>query len=357
MNNEERINKILNVFKSSIEKHPDFDLTGKQGINTIYNYLLKLGVSTTDKDINLLQTISTSNPNNSIMGNLYYTFTNNSKVNVIPVKDFVHFVSTDVDTTKLSNHIKIYIPLDSKHIEEGTKQILDFMINNKIAFESKIAQEIRFDDFVVRLVMPEDAKKLLGFINSNQYIQDGLIKANPFAINTDNIAVISDGDASFNHVVSRIIAHYIAKRKEENKLDNISFKDLCNYLSNEYENYFNHSNNSDLATIKEREECKKKDIQEIIILLLYKDKLTFDTYLKIYEKFSDIPKDIDKTLKEKYLNSNSEDIYKELSSILNNKPTEETNHVLRFMIQRILNEKGINLEQYLEELNINNKKM
>lgn len=356
MNNEERINRVLNDIKSSIEKHPDYDLTSNQGINTIYSYILKLGVSSNDKDINLLQTISNSN-NNSIIGNLYYTFNNNYKVNVIPDGGFVHFVSSEVDTTKLSNHIKMYIPLDSKHIEEGVKQILDFMTNNKIAFESKISQEIRFDDFVVRLVIPEDAKKLLNFINSNQYIQEGLIKANPFAINTNNIAVISDGEASFNHVVSRIIAHYIAKRREEDKLDNISYKDLCNYLNNEYENYFNHSNNSDLATIKEKEKCKKKVLQEIIILLLYKDKLTFDTYLKIYEKFSDIPKDIDKTLKEKYLNSNSEDIYKELSSLLNNKPTEETNHVLRFMIQRILDEKEISLEQYLEELNTNNKKM
>ncbi len=49
------------------------------------------------------------------------------------------------------NHIKLYIPLDARHIYRGVDQIFNFLSENDISHVSKVGSAIRNDDIVIRL--------------------------------------------------------------------------------------------------------------------------------------------------------------------------------------------------------------
>ncbi len=151
---------------------------------------------------------------------------------------FCQFISRDAKAVGKSNHIKVYVPLDSNHIERGVNELFDFLDQNNIPHQSKVGRKIRFDDVVIRLTNEEDLNKLLNFVNNNKYIQEGLIKPNPFAYNENDIALACDGHLSYNATVANYILLYMKKLKEHNALDNASLKGFYNFVINYFATTF-----------------------------------------------------------------------------------------------------------------------
>ena len=115
--------------------------------------------------------------------------------------------------------------------------LFDFISVNNISHVSKIGKRIRFDDIVIRVADESDARMILDFVKNNRYMQEGLLKPNPFAFSKDGIALACDGNISYNNVISLLINNYIVDKKGKD-LNAIGFEDFYNFVIDIYINIF-----------------------------------------------------------------------------------------------------------------------
>ena len=160
--NKERINEFLNFFKQLLIDNPNLDLLSKKGNKIIYHELIKLGVSQDDlKDFN--------KSTDYLFGHWIKNFRDKDGIKVFVDPFWSYFCQfQNGNLYNELNHLKIYIPVDSTHINEAANKIFEFLRENNIKHLSKIASEIRFDDIVVRLINPDDVLKLIDFINNDE---------------------------------------------------------------------------------------------------------------------------------------------------------------------------------------------
>ncbi len=133
----------------------------------------------------------------------------------------------------IGNAIKLYIPLDAKHLCPGAEQLFTYMDKENIPTQSKIRPDITFDNVVVRVKDIKDAEKVIEYVKNNSYIQEGLLTPNPFAINKDNIVITMDGLESYNSRTSDYISNYIWNNKDN--LNNINMDTFKEYLKKQQE--------------------------------------------------------------------------------------------------------------------------
>ena len=298
-----RIDEFLKRWAKIAKSNPNIEFNTKSMKNAIYNELIRLGVDEKDKSVNLRDTKSPQkfscnhyysyivNPD-SAFNNWLQHFDKNNNIDVFVSPNwsyFCQFVSKDKTASIAKDHIKVYIPLDAKHIEEGAKQIFDFLSNNNIPHLSKIGKDIRFDDIVVRLVNKEDADKLINFVNNNKYIQNGLIEANPFAFNNNGIALACDGNLSYNDTIAGLIDMYIGQKKRENTLNTVSYKDFYSYLINVYQRQFIEHNDNSISNqfnINPNNKSELDNYNNVIRLIVNSQNPTFtyDKFISHYEK-------------------------------------------------------------------------
>lgn len=222
--------KFLKFWADILKQNPEYNINYK----SIYNRLITLGVPTDDFGCNNNENGNFDYWQQQFSGNV------NTKVFVsINWSYFCQFINYYTDEHSIQNaseHIKMYIPLDRKHIKKGAEIIFNFLSKNDIKHISKIATDIRFDGIVIRLTSEEDALKLQNFIDNNQYLQDGLLPPNPFTFNQNNIAYACDGMLSYNENIAKMIAIYLNKRK--NELDKIKLQDFINFVYEYFQNTF-----------------------------------------------------------------------------------------------------------------------
>ena len=162
---------------------------------------------------------------------------------------FCQFKNRHNEVMEKDDQVKVYIPLDGAHLTHGVEQIFDFLEKNNIAHLSKVGKHIRFDDVVVRLGSLEDAEKLSQFINGNRYIQEGLVKPNPFAVTKDGIAFASDRDISYNSTVASFVNMYVDDVRKKNDFSTFGAEGFRNFIKNYYnEVIINPSNYNRLAS-------------------------------------------------------------------------------------------------------------
>ena len=203
-------------------------------------------------------------------------------------KSFCQFIGKGSKTTGY-NKIKIYIPLDIRHIYRGVSEIFDFTSKSNISHKSKVSNTIRFDDVVLRVDSISDAEKIRYFVENNSYIRQGLINTNPFAFTDGNISFCWDGELLYNLVVSNWVSDYI------NEKDEVSYSDFFNYVYERYLQIFkNGVGINAFAKEKgfvnyERELANYKTITELIIQSLKGAGLK-DFYTS-YQNIIDVEKD------------------------------------------------------------------
>lgn len=196
-----------------------------------------------------------------------------------------------------SEHIKIYLPLDSKHLYEGANKIFDYLSSENMKHLSKIGKEMRFDNIVIRLLNSEDAKKVLDFIKNDSYIQEGLILANPFAFQQDDIALACDGSESYNRTISLLIENYFKSKKNsvlKNKdyLSDVSLSDFINFCKDKYNEVKGNESKEMEFTYKFFQAAGKhesKNYMQIMELFLkgLDPEFTFDDYIDLFESHLD----------------------------------------------------------------------
>ena len=202
------------------------------------------------------------------------------------------FRNRKVDYKDVNEHIKMYIPLDSEHLEEGVKKIMQFLSDEGIFHISKAGKHIRFDDVVVRLTNLEDASKLANFIKNDSYIQEGLIKPNPFAIEKDGIAYACDKDMSYNSVVASLMKLYINNElasSNDNKIEvDLSLDGFRSFVMNYYNDIAMNPEKRDylISDVKLCEDRNHINNCMRIIELVYHvldPSFTYDAYTSFYQ--------------------------------------------------------------------------
>lgn len=226
-NRRQTIDNFLKFFANIASQNP----THVFSRNEIYHELTRIGVPSYERNF------KTSN----LFNNWIQYYQNNPNCNVFVSEDwkyFCQFISTDRAAYYSNQHMKIYVPLKSTHIENGAKEIFNFLSNNNISHASKIGSDIRCDNIVIRLININDFSKLINFLNNNNYIQEGLLPANPFLFNINGIPVASDGTISFNATISHLIALYINNKTSTNELNTVNVDDFYLFVENYYKYSF-----------------------------------------------------------------------------------------------------------------------
>ena len=272
---KKEINNFLTFLAQIAKENPMLDFKSDKANQFIYGRLVRIGVSKDDALANLRDFPS---PNYSGVAyyneNIHPESSFSAWINYYREKDtkayvdskwryFCQFVSKDSTAKKQEEHMKVYVPLDAEHIDRGAKMIFDFLEINNISHVSNIGKDIRFDDIVIRLSNPTDAEFLINYIRSNPYLQNGLIKANPFAYNKDGIALAVDGSLSYNSTIAGLLALYIDDRKKYHLLDTVSYDDFYMFFddilrrqfvtreNNDLISYFNINSDEELNNYKE----------------------------------------------------------------------------------------------------------
>ena len=221
MNNRNRqIDEFLKYFRDIALQNPGYRFSKEN----IYSELTNLGLPRSEKKLRI----------DNLFSRWVQHFKNDSNCNVFVSQNwryFCQFVSKDGLAKQAREHLKIYIPLDSLHIENGAKEIFEFLSKENISHLSKIGSHVRFDDIVVRLIEPKDVAKLVNFINNNKYIQEGLLPANPFAYSINGIAMAVDGYLSFNSTVASLVQFYINNKIDKGILNTVGVEDFYQFVN------------------------------------------------------------------------------------------------------------------------------
>lgn len=127
------------------------------------------------------------------------------------------------------NSINIFIPFKSDYLKDGVTSLIEFLYEKNFYFQASVARTYRNDNFVVRVYTPEDAKLVSDFVNNNEYIQKGLCKPNPFAIQSNGLAYSYDDKFVYLQVVSLLISDYMNDKVKTKKINKINIQDFYNY--------------------------------------------------------------------------------------------------------------------------------
>ena len=118
----------------------------------------------------------------------------------------------------IKDSIKLYLPVDHSNIKEISTKVLEYIIEEGIHIQAKIANNMRSDVFVIRVLDKDKLDKLLNYINSLDY--NSKSKPNPFALNVGRVSITKDGMMSYNTVLAEYITEYLKSEREEATLEN-----------------------------------------------------------------------------------------------------------------------------------------
>ena len=235
--------------------------------------------------------------NDSLVGvqvGLNNKFRSNKKVNTFSSKDGYFWAienrgnkSDQEYLADMYNSIKIYVSVDLDNIYKVAESLFNFMINEGIIMQCKIAKGMRNDALVCRVSGKDAAIKVMDYLNGLNY--QSKFKPNPFALSCDKASFTMDGKLSYNSVLSKLLAQYFESRKNSKQLNNVNSNDFNKFIkmqldmfNSDYKNHY-----MDLYGISDNE--KMKDFLMICNLLSrnIEDSLSLDELFK-YNEVKDI---------------------------------------------------------------------
>ena len=132
---------------------------------------------------------------------------------------------------KMNTAIKLYIACDIKNLYNVTSLVFNYMIDENIITQSKVAKEMRNDVLVVRVSTMEEAEKVSKFVNSLDY--NSSISYNPYILSDGKVGMTYDGTLSYNKTLSLLMNNYFNGKKSSNSLDKSTMEDFINFVKRE----------------------------------------------------------------------------------------------------------------------------
>ena len=131
----------------------------------------------------------------------------------------------------MNTSIKLYIACDIKNLYNVTSLVFNYMIDENIITQSKIAKEMRNDVLVVRVSTMEEAENVSKFVNSLDY--NSLVSYNPYILSNGKVGMTYDGTLSYNKTLSLLMNSYFNTKKNSNSLDKSTMEDFVNFIKRE----------------------------------------------------------------------------------------------------------------------------
>ena len=162
-------------------------------------------------------------------------FSQNPNINVrhdMRQAKFLQFHSNNCN----ARHIKLYVSLIPSALEQGVNRIFEFIAANRMNTASKVAGRLRSDAIVLRIEKPEDAEKVIQFINSDPYLVNNSRRTNPFLNRAGIVGVGYDDKLSYNGTVAFFMNEYF--KSKQNNYQMCGADDFLNFLVNKYNKIF-----------------------------------------------------------------------------------------------------------------------
>lgn len=208
---------------------------------------------------------------------------------------FLQLRNVDPNTIDNETYIKLYLPLHRSHFNQCVQHLFTFLSDENIKHDSKIRGQIASDAVVVRVTSRLDVDRITNFIKQDELFSTALLKPNPFAIKKDGIAIVKDGNLSYNSILCHYIENYI---KQEHGV--VSLSRFYQYVNACYQESFKegyhlsilaHTHQIDYQFKQEDEYYKKlyddKYITELLLQVLSGKEDFEETFLPIYEETKD----------------------------------------------------------------------
>lgn len=176
--------------------------------------------------------------NDSLLGvqiELNNKFKNNCNVNTFTSSDGYFWAienrmgKTDYDFCEdMNNSIKLYIAVDASNLCKIAECLFDFMIDEGIVMQCKIAKNMRNDALVCRVRSKESAIKVSEYLNNLGYTSS--IKPNPFLLNNGQVSIAIDGKLSYNTILSRLLGEYLKMMRSYGTLERVSINNFSIFI-------------------------------------------------------------------------------------------------------------------------------
>lgn len=302
-NKYQRMDEFFNFIRQIIVQNPNLDFVNDPD-NIIYTAIVRFD---TPKDDN-----NTTLDKDGIFDNWKRRFANNEqiKINVSDNNSFIKIINQKFHHSP-KEFISLYIPLNHNIIESGLILLIDFLNREKIEYVATISKSIKSDDIVINIVDPSAIDIICEFVKSNQYLQAGLIKPNPFIFNYKGLAMTTGNTLSYNYVLTEYIKLYLQERKKDNQLDEVCLQDFIHFMTDYYNKVFisrsklnNHLKHFDINPNKI---VNYMNITELI-LKCNDPNFDFDSFISHYQQYKDSKIVNDKAYKFRQLNITKDEI-------------------------------------------------
>ena len=140
---------------------------------------------------------------------------------------FVPFASYDASNEELETAIKMYIPVDAKHLKGTYDYISKKNKENDIKSNSKARNRVASDDIVVRVFDVKSTENIRDLVEKSN-LKDIIKFSNPFFAHDElGIGYAMDGlNTSFNDELSKLITSYINYTGNIDDINRDGFKDF-----------------------------------------------------------------------------------------------------------------------------------
>ena len=191
-------------------------------------------------------------------------------INTFVSSDYPYFCQFKKMDVVPEEAIKLYIPLDKKHLYEGANRLFDYIRSRGFIHASKIGKKIRNDNVVVRVSNMKDAYDIINYVHSDSYIMSGLLKVNPFVVNVGGVGVAKDNSYSYNFELCKALANFICFLKSKNRLNDLSLKGFNTFL--EY--------------LKNNSEPELQEIYTLQSIIISRKNMSFNDFKNVVQGFN-----------------------------------------------------------------------
>ena len=262
------INTFLKTLNKLYSQNPDFPITRDTIYNALSNYGKQGSIFAAPRvDFDFM------NQENGFFKTWIEVFSNIKNISVFFHDGQRRFLQFRNPLTSDRDYYKLYLHFPKDKIKDAVIDIFYYMASNNINHLSKVADCIRSDDVVLRIVEEKDAIKVMNYINTNPYLFKSAKPVNPFLPTQGVVGMAYDKNLSYNATLSILLKEYFIIKRNTKTLNKVSIEDFKKFVYNLYnkiDNDFDAINSFITISDISHEFERLSDIPKEEVLLNYK---------------------------------------------------------------------------------------
>ena len=246
-------------------------------------------------------------------------YSKNKKITINENKNGIELTNIENKKTTENNSYLIELNIFPKKetIFRIVTKIVDYLTKNKMEYQTKIHNELKYDTIKIKLYNKKDAERVSLYINNTKEIYENINEENPLYFNDGKISlnIISSSNISYQDILIKYIYKYIMLCNENNK--NAEYEDFIHFLNLNIIDFVNKDDLSEQISLLDNNNLKEtlNTLEEITTLIytnlknLKENKEIKDIFYKRYEELNN--KDYLNKIKDKYIDFNPDNFKKD----------------------------------------------